>query len=113
MSKLSERQRERTGISHRPVAEPAAPRPARSPAAADAPHAPVIFFDGAPTLSVRDGVIGFTLTASHHLPLAGGQTSTEAVVAAHLRCSVPAARQFHDALGKALLLAAKPEGERH
>lgn len=116
MSKPAERHKERSSARRlsapKPAAPPAAPQPARS-LAADTPHAPVIFFDGAPTFSLTDGIVGFTLTTGHHLPLAGNQTRTEAVVAAHLRCSIPAARRFYDALGKVLLLAAKPEGERH
>lgn len=89
-----------------------APVPAQSAATED-PHAPVTFFDRAPTLSLRDGVVGLTLTAERHLPLSSGQTSSDSVVVGHLRCSVSAARQLHDALGKALLLAARPGGDKH
>lgn len=116
MNKLAERHKERSVAgrvpAEKPAVQPAAAQQVR-PLAADTPHAPLIFFDEAPTVSARDGVIGFTLTAGHHLPLAGGHTASEAVVAAHLRCSLAAARRLHDALGKVLLLAAKPEGERH
>ncbi|WP_414462389.1 hypothetical protein [Hyphomicrobium sp. DY-1] len=69
----------------------------------DVPHAPHIFFDGAPTGSVMNGIIGATLVAIRQVP-DGDKIMTDAVVTAYLRCSVPAARELVAHLQSAITL---------
>jgi hypothetical protein len=76
----------------------------------DVPHAPLIFFEGTPGFGFVSGVISITLTAHRTLVGAGGKLTTDQLVVAYLRGSVPAARILRDALDRALLLAA-PTGE--
>jgi hypothetical protein len=76
----------------------------------DVPHAPFIFFEGTPGFGVLNGVINITLTAHRTLVGADGNVSTDQVVVAYLRGSIPAARILRDSIDRALLLAA-PTGE--
>jgi hypothetical protein len=77
----------------------------------DAAHAPVIYFDICPTFGLNNGVVSLMLAVGLVLPTAGGGTLTRPAAAAHLRCSVAAARQLRDTIDKALLIAAPPEGQ--
>jgi hypothetical protein len=71
-------------------------------------HAPVIYFENAPALGYLNGVIRITLSGSLSLPTSDGKTATEEIVAAYLRCNIPAALSLRKALDDALLLAAPP-----
>ena len=66
---------------------------------------PVIYFDGAPTLSHLNGVIGVTLTVTANVPTGNDGVAIVASVAAFLKCSIPAAQALRAALDSALLLA--------
>lgn len=75
---------------------------------------PIIYFDGAPSLSHLNGVIGITLTVTGNVPTADGNIIQVASVAAHLKCNIPAAMALREALNSALLLAQpveNPEGK--
>ena len=75
---------------------------------------PVIYFDGAPSLSHLNGIIGVTLMVTGNLPTSDGQIVQCASIVAHLKCNIPAAMQLRGALDSALLLAQpveKPEGK--
>lgn len=76
----------------------------------DTGHAPIIYFDVAPTFSNGNGVIGITLAAGRHL-MDGTQVTNDVVAVAYLRCSVPVATALKTALERALLLGAKAEGK--
>jgi hypothetical protein len=71
---------------------------------------PIVYFDGAPTVSHLNGVIGVTLTVTSNVPMGGGgQIKVVASIAAHLKCNIPAARSLKTALENALLLAQPTE----
>jgi hypothetical protein len=75
---------------------------------------PVIYFDGSPSLSHLNGIIGVTLVVTSNVPMGNGQIRLVASVAAHLKCNIPAAQGLKAALESALLLAQpieKPEGK--
>lgn len=67
----------------------------------DVAHAPIIFFDAAPAGSVVNGIIGATLVAHRQLPSADG-LKTDLVIAAHLRCSLIAAKELVNHLSSAI-----------
>ena len=66
---------------------------------------PVIYFDGSPSLSHLNGIIGITLTVTGNVPTADGNILLCAAVVAHLKCNIPAAVALRGALDSALLLA--------
>ena len=72
----------------------------------DAPHAPFIFYEKAPAFGFADGVINITLSAHRTLVGKDGVVTTEQVVVAYLRGTVPAALSLRQAIDNALLLAA-------
>lgn len=76
----------------------------------DVPHAPIIFFDGAPVFSFMDETVRVTLTAVRANRIGDG-LFTEYVTVAYLRCGPEAAKSLRDALDKALLLGTKVEGD--
>jgi uncharacterized membrane protein len=93
-------------------------RPAHNPGkeitVKDAAHAPVIYFEGVPTLGFNNGIMNLMLAVGLVLPTSDGNTLTEPVAVAHLRCNVVAAIALKDALDKVLLLATPtPEGKAH
>jgi hypothetical protein len=73
----------------------------------DAPHAPIFFYEWAPTSGFANGIISVTLAANcttHVRP--NGEVVSESLVVAHLRGSVQAALNLRKALDRALSLAA-------
>ena len=79
------------------------------------PHTmPILYFDGAPTFSHLNGVVGITLTVTGHVPTAAGGADLCASTVAFLKCNVPAAKALIAALQGAILIAApvdSPEGK--
>jgi hypothetical protein len=76
---------------------------------ADAPHAPFLYFDNAPTLGHLAGLITITLSAQRVLAGEDGKVVADNVAVAYLRCNIPAARSLRDALDKALLASMPAE----
>jgi len=76
----------------------------------DGPHAPIIYFESAPTLGTYAGVVRITLAAVRALPGNDGHTRNDFMVTGYLRCSLPAARELRNVLDRALLLATPTEG---
>jgi hypothetical protein len=72
----------------------------------DAPSAPIIYFDGVPTLGFNNGIVNLMLAVGLILPTKDGQVLARSVAVAHLRCNAAAALQLRDSIDKALLLAA-------
>jgi hypothetical protein len=75
---------------------------------------PIVYFDGAPTFSHFNGVIGVTLTVTGHVPNAEGGADICASTVAFLKCNIRAAMTLRAALDSALLLAQpveNPEGK--
>jgi hypothetical protein len=70
-----------------------------------APHAPFIFYEGAPAFGFTNGVVNITLSANRASVGPNGIVN-EQVVVAYLRGNVQAALSLRDSLDKALLLAA-------
>jgi len=66
----------------------------------DATHAPVIYFDGVPTLGINNGIVHLMLAVGIILPTSEGGTQAESVAVAHLRCNVLAAKQLRDSIDK-------------
>jgi len=66
---------------------------------------PVVYFDRAPSVDHTHGVIGIVLTTVGYLPNANEGVVPVASVAAHLKCSIPAAIELRNAINSALLLA--------
>ena len=95
------------------MADDAPTRPAHEPVKrtyTDPMRAPVIYFDGVPTLGFNNGIVNLMLAVL--LPTADGKTLTEISAVAHLRCNVAAAVQLRELIDKALLIAAPvPEGK--
>ncbi len=77
----------------------------------DAPHAPIVFFDGAPNSGNNNGVVNITLAVSCPLPTADNGVDRNLQVAAYLRCSIPAAIDLRNAINNALLIAATPKSD--
>ena len=78
----------------------------------DAPSAPIIYFDGVPTLGFNNGIVNLMLAVGLILPTKGGQVLGQSVAVAHLRCNAAAALQLRDSIDRVLLLAAPtPEGK--
>jgi hypothetical protein len=72
---------------------------------------PIVYFDGAPSLSHLNGIIGVTLTVTGNVPDGGDGVHVCASVVAHLKCSIPAAVALKAALEDALLLARPVESK--
>ena len=73
-------------------------------------HAPIVFFDEAPTFGNNGHVVNVLLCAYRNMPDANQVIETDLLVTAHLRCSIGAAVALRNALNDALLLGAKTEG---
>lgn len=73
----------------------------------DVPHAPVLFFDGAPTSGNINGTVSVTLVAGRQLGHVGG-TKMDFVAVGFLRCSIAGAIELRNALDNALALASAP-----
>jgi hypothetical protein len=63
----------------------------------DTPHAPFIFFETAPVSGYADGIVSIILGASCPQIRPNGEVRGEAVVTAHLKCSIQAAVNLRDA----------------
>ena len=72
----------------------------------DGPLAPIIYFDGVPTIGFNNGIVSLLLAVGLILPTKGGQVLGQSVAVAHLRCNAAAALQLRNSIDKALLLAA-------
>jgi hypothetical protein len=66
---------------------------------------PVVYFDGSPSVSHLNGIIGVTLVVTGNVPLSDKGIQMVASVVAHLKCNIPAAVALRNALNDALLLA--------
>jgi hypothetical protein len=71
----------------------------------DTPHAPFIFYDGAPVSGYLNGVISLTLSANRTYIGPDGTAKSDHVVVAYLRGNVQAAVTLRKAIDAALLLA--------
>lgn len=78
----------------------------------DPRNAPIVFFEGASNFGVANGIVNVTLALNRHLARPT-EIAVDAIAAAHLRCSIPAAMDLIEALKGALLLAQKPSGGSH
>jgi hypothetical protein len=76
----------------------------------DLPHAPIIYFEGAPSFGINNGIINVTLAVARHLPDGQGGVAQDVIAIAYLRCNLPAAMELRKALDDAILLGAKTEG---
>jgi hypothetical protein len=72
----------------------------------DTPHAPFIFYEGAPAFGFTNGVVNLTLSANRTYASKDGSIVNEQVVVAYLRGNVQAAINLRQAIDNALLLAA-------
>jgi hypothetical protein len=72
---------------------------------------PVVYFDGVPTFSHLNGVIGVTLTVTGHVPNGEGGADICASTVAFLKCNIRAAMTLRAALDSALLLAQPVDGK--
>jgi stress response protein YsnF len=78
---------------------------------ADVPHAPFIYFEGAPLSGHVGGMIRVTLSAERVVEQKS-VIATDQVVVAYLRTNVHGARELIEALRRALLLAVPvPDGK--
>jgi hypothetical protein len=71
----------------------------------DVPHAPFIFYDGAPVSGYLNGVISLTLSANRTYIGPDGTAKSDHVVVAYLRGNIQAATSLRAAIDAALLLA--------
>jgi hypothetical protein len=72
----------------------------------DTPHAPFIFYEGAPAFGHTNGVINLTLSASRTCIGPDGATKNDLVVVVYLRGNLQAALSLREAIDKALVLSA-------
>jgi len=75
----------------------------------DIVHAPIIYFESAPNFGNASGIVNVTLAVDRHIP-DGTQIASDTIAVASLRCNAQAAIELRNALDRALLLAAKSEG---
>jgi hypothetical protein len=68
-------------------------------------HAPFLYFEGATSFGILNGVVQITLEAQRIFPTATGSPATDRVIVAHLRMNVPAALSLRASIDGALLLA--------
>jgi hypothetical protein len=79
-----------------------AENPMDKPMMKNAAAAPFIYFDGAPSMGVQNGMIEVELCARALMPKANGEIYTDIVCVAHLRCSRAAAANLREALTRTL-----------
>jgi hypothetical protein len=77
----------------------------------DLPHAPIVYFEGAPSFGINTGILNVTLAVVRNLPDGQGGVAQDAIAVAYLRCHTPAAVELRKALDDAILLGAKTEGK--
>ena len=73
-------------------------------------YAPFLYFDNAPVFGCFNGVVRIMLEAVRTMPTPGQTVSTDRVIVAHLRMSIPAALALKAAIEGALLLATPAAG---
>jgi hypothetical protein len=73
----------------------------------DKPNAPIIFFERAPLSGYADGIVTITLSTSCPESKPSGEVHSEAVTAAHLKCSIQAAANLREAINNALSRASQ------
>jgi hypothetical protein len=71
----------------------------------DSPHAPFVFYEGAPALGVTNGIVNITLAATRTWICDNGSIMNDHVVVVYLRGNIEAASSLRKALDDALLLA--------
>ncbi|MGC2222096.1 MAG: hypothetical protein WA624_06895 [Methylocella sp.] len=72
----------------------------------DIPHAPFIFYEGAPAFGHTNGVINLTLSATCTCVGPDGGPKNDHIVVAYLRGNIQAAISLRQAIDAALLMAA-------
>jgi hypothetical protein len=77
----------------------------------DVPHAPIVYFEGAPSFGINNGIVNVTLAVARNLPDGQGGLAQDVIASAYLRCNVPAALELRKALDDAILLGVKTEGK--
>lgn len=77
----------------------------------DVPHAPIIYFEGAPNFGNRNGIINISLVAVRHVASNNAAPNADIVVVADLRCTIDAALSLRKSIDDALLLGVKMEGQ--
>jgi hypothetical protein len=76
-------------------------------------NAPVLYFDTVPVCGNNQGVMSLMLGIKVIAPSRSGQTISKQRIVAHLRCTATAARHLRDAIDRALLLGAEPQGGKN
>jgi hypothetical protein len=71
----------------------------------NAATAPMIYFDGAPTLGLSNSVVEIDLSARVMNLYPENRVMTDNVCVAHLKCSIEAAVTLREAINKALAMA--------
>ena len=66
------------------------------------PHAPIVYFDGAPASGCANGIVNIALSANCPEICPNGEVRGEVVIAAYLKCSIPAAINLRAAIDNAL-----------
>jgi len=77
----------------------------------DLPHAPIVYFEGAPSSGINSGIVNVTLAVVRNLPDGQGGVAQDVIAVAYLRCNMPAAIELRKALDDAILLGVKTEGK--
>jgi hypothetical protein len=77
----------------------------------DVPHAPIVYFEGAPSFGINNGIVNVTLAIVRNLPDGQGGVAQDVIAVAYLRCNMPAAIELRKVLDDAILLGAKTEGK--
>jgi hypothetical protein len=72
----------------------------------DVPHAPFIFYEGAPAFGYSNGVINLTLAATRTCVGPDGAPKNDLVVVGYLRGNIQAAINLRQSIDAALLMAA-------
>ena len=72
----------------------------------DIPHAPFIFYEGAPAFGFTNGVVNLTLSANRTWVDPNGTIMNDQVVVAYLRGNIQAVLSLRQAIDSALLMAA-------
>ncbi len=90
--------------------EPHATREIMPVSYAGSAHAPIIYFEDAPTFGHMNGIIQVTLEAVRIYSEPTG-VKRERIVVGHMRMNIAAARALRSALDGALLIAAPSESQ--
>jgi len=74
-------------------------------------HAPILYFEDAPTFGYLHGVVRITVEVGRLYSLSPGDVTADRIVVAHLRMTIQAARALKSAIDGALLLANPPSSD--